>query len=213
LRLPDLPIVALTANAMSSDKVRCQSAGMSDYLAKPVELSRLAEMLERWMPEAGSMEPAPAAIVEVKPGTIFDGESLLLRLMGDRELAEIILNVFLGDAPQVLKRLCDALNEADVAGARLHAHTLKGSAATVSAEPLCAVALEIETAATAGQLDRCCELFPRAADEFAIFEQAVRSGGWVSVSSQSTSAKETPGGSKEDRRLADNHEDASLAER
>jgi len=213
LRLPDLPIVALTANAMSSDMDKCRSAGMSDYLAKPVDLSRLAEMLEKWMPEAGSIEPAPAAIVEVKAGTVFDGESLLQRLMGDRELAEIVLNVFLGDAPLVLRRLCDALSESNAAGARLHAHTLKGSAATVSAEALRAVALAMETAAAEGRLDRCCELFPRAADEFELFDKTVRRDGWASASTEIETHEATSGLSKDRAELADNQEDAPLAER
>jgi len=203
-RQKGLPIVALTANAMSSDMDKCRSAGMSDYLAKPVALSHLAEMLERWMPVAGSIETAPHEIVEAKANTVFDGESFLRRLMGDRELAEIVLNVFLGDAPAVLKRLCDALNESDSAGARLHAHTLKGSAATVSADALRAVALTMETAATEGRLDLCYELFPRAAGEFDRFREAAGCDGWASESSQTTNNELPRGARKEQLELADN---------
>jgi CheY-like chemotaxis protein len=44
-----VPIVALTANAMAEDRARCLSAGMDDYLAKPVRLEDLREVIERWV--------------------------------------------------------------------------------------------------------------------------------------------------------------------
>ncbi|MCF4994915.1 response regulator [Pseudomonas syringae] len=49
-RWPALPIVALTANAMSEERERCRAAGMSDYLAKPFRKEELAALLDQWVP-------------------------------------------------------------------------------------------------------------------------------------------------------------------
>ena len=49
-RWPDLPIIALTANAMSEERERCRAAGMSDYLAKPFRREELAALLDQWIP-------------------------------------------------------------------------------------------------------------------------------------------------------------------
>jgi CheY-like chemotaxis protein/HPt (histidine-containing phosphotransfer) domain-containing protein len=179
--IPGIPIVALTADAMPADRDRCLSGGMNDYLAKPVDLDRLAEVLARWLPACGSGGAAQSASPRAgeRATAVFNEESLLRRLMGDRQTAGIVLQGFLEDVPRQLNHLRRKLDEADAPGVQKQAHAIKGAAATAAAEDLHAILLAMERAGASGQLDACGELWPRAAEEFGRFRSALERAGWT----------------------------------
>jgi PAS domain S-box-containing protein len=179
-RNPHIPIIALTADAISGDSDKCLQAGMNDYLAKPVAPRQLAAMLEKWLaPPAGSevspsAEPSPAKSIAV-----FAQEELLDRLMGDQGLASKVVTGFLKNVPQQLRTLKGRLNAGDARGARLQAHALKGAAATVSAEILQALCFQAEEAAAAEELSRALALLPRVEEQFERFKATLEQAGWV----------------------------------
>lgn len=143
---------------------------------------RRKTMLSKSIQPPGAAETAPAvpAIDARQSAAIFDVDSLLQRLMGDRELAGDVLTGFLEDGPAQLRQLRARLDEEDARGVRLQAHTLKGAAATVGAEALREIAMAMETGAEAGLLDDCRGLLPHAHKEFERFKTAVKLGGWLS---------------------------------
>ena len=187
--LPRIPIVAVTADALPADRDRCLNAGMDDYLAKPVQMSQLANTLSKWLAAPGAADAAPATseaplVAAGDPESerskeVFNAESLLQRLMGDKQIAAIVLKGCLYDVPSQIGSIRRLLSIGDAPGIRMQAHTLKGAAATVAAEALRSVALEIEHAAGIGRLDRCQELLLRVIEEFKRFECAVVRDGWV----------------------------------
>ncbi len=178
---PGIPIIAVTADAMSGDRDRCLSKGMNDYISKPVDLGQLADVLARWLPVSGAGDAVQTSGQRdgEQAEAVFNLEALLRRLMGDRQLAGTIVKGFLQDVPSQLNNLRARLDQNDAPGARRQAHALKGAAATVAAERLRGTAFEMERAGAAGHLDRCGELMPQVVEEFDRFKSALDLAGWV----------------------------------
>jgi CheY-like chemotaxis protein len=193
----NIPIIAITAGAMPADRDRCFREGMNDYLAKPVDLGQLAEALFRNLSGCTERSVAldAAQTVEIAVAQnqdyVFDVNGLLGRLMGDTQLAGVILRSFVREIPCQIERLRERLVERDQAGIRLQVHTLKGAAGTVAAARLYKVAIEMESTSAATLVDHCLEMMPRVIEEFLLFKNAVAQTEWIQIAAENDLQRNT----------------------
>jgi len=152
LGLTELPIIAMTANAMASDRDACLAAGMNDHVGKPFELDHLVATLLRFSRRAAMsvalMAPAVAQ-PEPQPGEL-DVPGALQRVGGDTTLYANILHAFVTEMASVPGQLQGLLAANDVEQVARVLHTLKGLSATVGARHLSAVAAKLEQRAKEG---------------------------------------------------------------
>jgi PAS domain S-box-containing protein len=154
-----LPIIAMTANAMESDREVCLEAGMNDHIAKPIDPDQLFSVLLRWIRRTDGdgkiarphtpARPAKTSEAElVIPG--IDVRSGLKRTGGHRERYETLLRKFAEQQLGATEAMRAALSAGDAATAERTAHSLKGAAGTLGAVALSEAAANAETAIKTG---------------------------------------------------------------
>jgi len=147
----DIPVIAMTANALKGDREKCLEAGMNDYISKPVDPNELNEVIMRFIKSEPPAGRSPEGLNKdrAEKRTIFDKEGALKRLMGDEDLVAEILTAYLGDMPGQLSSLETALENKDMEAVRRIGHTVKGASANIGAIKVSDIAFAVEKAGKA----------------------------------------------------------------
>ena len=159
----DIPIIALTANAVVGAKEFYLEAGFEDYLSKPIEPEKLEDMLIKYLPKDIVYLTEDAEESDESNAVWLNEESLIdmginaahgLKYMGgSHSLYMKVLRDFREMLLEKEEQLKAMLNKEDVTGYAIIVHALKGNARNVGADELAEEAFELEKKSKAGRLE------------------------------------------------------------
>ncbi|OGU14695.1 MAG: hypothetical protein A2076_08285 [Geobacteraceae bacterium GWC2_53_11] len=148
-----IPIIAMTANALESDRVKCREAGMDDFIPKPLRREILHETVALFAGESNLPDsihhPDNSETSELPP---FDREDLLERLGGNVKLLPKFVGMFVNSIDEPLQRLKASVECGNHDDIHRMAHTIKGSAANIGAPRIMNAAALLDEMAKTGEL-------------------------------------------------------------
>ncbi|MFH0976157.1 MAG: PAS domain S-box protein [Spirochaetota bacterium] len=154
LKNSDLPIIAITAYAMETDKQKCLEAGMNDYISKPIDPDEVREVIYKWIKPGKDAEGLNAStgsphgsgtgidLLRQLPGV--DMDAALKRMSGNRKLLHKLLVEFYRKYTNVTEEIRRAVDDGDLEFVQSISHNIKGMSGNLSIVKVFEAATELE---------------------------------------------------------------------
>ncbi|MDF1666965.1 MAG: response regulator, partial [Planctomycetota bacterium] len=158
-----IPIIAMTANATTKDRERCLSAGMDDYLSKPVIQADLVQILQKWT-KIKNARQSLATLSQNEDKRVYLELSLLERFKSDQtdeqylDFIDDLMSNTIIEMNEVAESILEAIDSEDRDAIQNHGHSLKGVAINMGAPQLSEGASNIELASQKKSIDELREL-------------------------------------------------------
>jgi len=157
--LPRMPIIAVTAHAMSGERDKCLEAGMDNYLAKPVSEAELMALMDETVRRIRTAEPsAPAG---ASTSDVFDVRRVLEFAAGDQAFLRTLVEIFSETTPKQVAAIETSVQNRDAGALMRAAHQLKGSVGNFAAERARKLAGELEDQARRKDFDGAAAVVPQ----------------------------------------------------
>ncbi|VUD47721.1 Autoinducer 2 sensor kinase/phosphatase LuxQ [Thalassocella blandensis] len=149
----NIPIIALTANAMKGDRERCLESGMNDYISKPIKEKLLSQKINEWLSDHCVIDAE--AVVEneqdkqnkekLDQHIVWDRDQALRRVKFRHDRMERLIQLFMKDMPDRIEKVKESIENRDINNTLYFVHAVKGVAGNISALKLYESAKTLES--------------------------------------------------------------------
>jgi CheY-like chemotaxis protein len=174
-----VPIIAMTAHAISENKAICLEAGMDDFLSKPFTREGLLSIASKWLELSAKLVIRPVSAqnpnaeagqnivpIAAHAGNPIDIEKAIEEFEGDKQFLSEVIEGFIMEVSEQIGTIRKALSCGDAETVRKEAHAIKGGAGNITAKALSRVAFELEIKGKSRELNGAGEIVDNLEREF-----------------------------------------------
>jgi CheY-like chemotaxis protein len=178
----EVPIIAVTANAIKEEVERSRAIGMNDFLTKPFKKADLVPVLMKW--GSGGRSETASHEISGEPSDdatllIFDFDAAVETFMGDRDVVKNLLVSFIPRVEGDIRKMEESLNQGHFDSLRQTAHSIKGGSWNLEIKDLGNQAAELEKAARAQSSEAAASALEEVKRAFASLRDYLEENGFL----------------------------------